>query len=270
MSSVGDQLRAGLALLRRDLRVAVSYRTRFLTQLLAVFFSLTLFHFIAQLVRVSTFPTPEAYFSFAVVGLISLQVLNSTLVTPPGALRQELVAGTFERLLVSPFGAVSSLVAGLVFPLLAALTTAVAMLAFAGLAFGVELDWSTVPLVVPVGLLGALSFAPFGVLFLALMMLSRQAISGATFLVAGISLIAGLYFPISLLPGWIRWASDVQPFTPAVDLLRHVMVGTPLHEALALELTKLVGFTTALLPLSVLLLAATIRHSRGRGTVLEY
>jgi ABC-type multidrug transport system permease subunit len=68
-------------------------------------------------------------------------------------------------------------------------------------------------LIVPVGLLGAFSFAPFGVLFLAAVLLAKQAISGATFVVAVISLIAGMYFPVSLLPAWIRWSSDVQPFT---------------------------------------------------------
>lgn len=270
MNALRAELGAAGAVVIRDLRITMSYRTRFATHLVSVFFSLTLFHFIAQLVRVSNFSSPDAYYAFAVIGLISLQVLNSTLMTPPGGLRQELVAGTFERLLVSPFGAVRGMLASLVFPLLYALTTSIAMLVFAGAVFGVRLDWGTLPLVVPVGLLGALSFAPFGVLFLALMLVTKQAAAGASFVVAGISLIAGLYFPVALLPGWIQWAATVQPFTPAVDLLRHVMVGSELHDHLWLELVKLIGFTVALLPLAICLLALTLRISRRGGTVLEY
>jgi len=57
--------------------------------------------------------------------------------------------------------------------------------------------------------------------WLALGLLVKQTVMGASFIVSAISLVAGLYFPISLLPGYLRWASDVQPFTPAVDLLRH-------------------------------------------------
>src|SRR5581483_11376153 len=90
MSAWRDDLTAGFAIVRRDLRITLSYRARFATHVLSVFFTLTLFHFISRLVRVSTFPTPDAYYAFAVVGVISLQVLNSTLHVPPGALRQEL------------------------------------------------------------------------------------------------------------------------------------------------------------------------------------
>src|SRR5581483_11822963 len=258
------------AIVRRDLRITLSYRARFATHVLSVFFTLTLFHFISRLVRVSTFPTPEAYYAFAVVGVISLQVLNSMLHTPPITLRQELVAGNFERLLVSPTGAVRGLLAMMVFPFLYALITALVMLVFAGVLFGVSLHWATLPLVVPVGLLGALSFAPFGILFLALVLVAKQGGAGTTFVVAGVSLVAGLYFPISLLPGWIRWLSSVQPFTPGVDLMRHVMIGTRLHEALWIELAKLIGFIAVLLPLAVWAVDGALRFSRRRGTILEY
>ncbi len=44
------------------------------------------------------------------------------------------------------------------------------------------------------------------------------------------SLVAGLYFPVALLPQWIRWASDVQPLAPATELLRWALVGQPLTD----------------------------------------
>jgi ABC-2 type transport system permease protein len=270
MTSLIEDLRGVGAIVQRDLRLTLSYRTRFVTHLLAIFFTLTLFHFISRLVRVTAFKSPDAYYAFAVIGLITLQVLNSTLQIPPGALRQELVAGTFERFVVSPMGAVRCMFAMMLFPFLYALATGLAMLIFAAVVFGVHLQWATLPLVVPAGLLGALSFAPFGVLFLATVLLAKQAVSGATFVVAGISLIAGLYFPVALLPAWMRWLSNVQPFTPAVDLMRHEMVGSHLHQALGVELAKLAGFTVVLLPLSAWALARALRFSRRRGTILEY
>jgi ABC-2 type transport system permease protein len=270
VSALAAELRAAGAVVQRDWRITISYRARFVTHLLSVFFSLTLFHFISRLVHVSSFSTPDAYYAFAVIGLITLQVLNSTLQLPPGALRQELVAGTFERFVLSPLGGVRGILAIMLFPFLYALASALAMLVFAGVVFGVHLHWETLALVIPVGLLGALSFAPFGVLFLAVVLLAKQAMTGATFVIAGISLIAGLYFPVALLPGWIRWLSDVQPFTPAVDLMRHAMVGSALRESLVVELAKLAGFTAVLLPLSVWALVGALRVSRRRGTILEY
>jgi ABC-2 type transport system permease protein len=269
MTSALDDLHAAAALVKRDWLIFASYRLRFLTQLLSMLFSVTLFHFIAKLVHVAPFATSEAYFAFALIGLVTLQVLNSTLHTPSGALSQELGAGTFERLLVSPFGAVRGMLATMAFPLLYALAIALAMLVFAGVAFGLHVDWSTLPLLFPVAILGALSFAPFGVLAMAMVLVFKQASNGVTFLVAGISLISGLYFPISVLPHWMRVLSEVQPFTPAADLMRHVVAATPLHESLASELAKLAGFPIVLFPLSVIALRLAIARGRRRGTILE-
>jgi ABC-2 type transport system permease protein len=261
---------AGLAVVRRDLQLAMSYRLRFFTQLLSAFFSLTLFYYISRLVTIGTFDSPDAYYAFAVIGLIILQIINSVLMTPPVTLRQELVAGTFERVVVSPFGPVGTVAAMMVFPFLYALVVGLVMLMFAGAVFGVDVEWATVPLVVPAAFVCVLAFAPFGLLLLALVLVAKQALGGATWIVAGISLIAGLYFPVALLPDWIEWASDVQPFTPAVDLLRNLLVGTDLPDPLWSGLLRIGLFAALLLPVSGYAVAVAVRASRRRGTIIEY
>lgn len=270
MNRVALDLGAGMAIVRRDFKLALSYRLRFFTQLLSGFFSLTLFYYLSRLVQVEVFESPDAYYAFVVVGLVILQVLNSTLATPPGAMRQELVAGTFERMVLSPFGPVGGAISMLIFPFLYALIMAIAMLGFASLAFGLEVQWTTVPLVVPIAVLGALSFAPFGILMLAMVLVVKQVAAGTTWIIAGISLIAGLYFPVSLLPDWVEWMSEVQPFTPTVELMRHLLVGTPLIDPAWLNLARMVGFAAVLLPGAIWVLRKAIRKSRRKGTIIEY
>jgi ABC-2 type transport system permease protein len=261
---------AAFALLRRDWIIFTSYRLRFFTQLLGQLFSLTLFYYVSRLVTVEPFNSPSEYYAFAVVGLVIVSVLNSTLSTPPALVRQELVAGTFERLYLSPFGPVGSLMSMLLFPFTFAMVMAVCMLILAGIVFGLDIQWDTAALAIPLGLLGAISFMPFGVLLLAVVLVVKQAVAGTTWVIAGISLIAGLYFPVSLLPDWVEWSSKVQPFTPATDLLRHVLVDTPLREDVWVSLTKLVGFTAVLLPISVWLVHRALAVGRRRGTIIEY
>jgi ABC-2 type transport system permease protein len=123
---------------------------------------------------------------------------------------------------------------------------------------------------VPIGLLGAVAFAPFGLLMAAAVVLFKQTNAGATFFITGVTLLAGVYFPVALLPDWIEWASSVQPFTPAVDLLRHVLVGTRLRDPAWVELAKLVGFTAVLMPLSLAALRGALSRSRRKGTIIEY
>ena len=261
---------AALGILQRDAALFMSYRLRFVAQIASTLFTLFLFFYISKLVQVDPFPSPEDYFAFVTVGLVIFGVLTSTLALGPATLRQELVAGTFERLVVSPFGAVAGVLAMLVFPFAYALLQGVVSLLLATLIFGLSLEWPSAVLALPVACLGVLAFLPFGVLVTAAVVVLKQAMAVGNFLVAGISVVAGLYFPVALLPGWIQWASEVQPFTPAVELLRHLLVGTPLESSAWVEIGKLALFAAVLIPASIWVLHQAVRMGRRRATIMEY
>ncbi len=270
MRSGAALLSAAGAIFKRDLLIFTSYRGRVFSTLFSAAVSLVLFYYISRLVRSDAVGTPDDYYAFVVVGLIIFGVLTSTMTTLVGTLRAELQAGTFERMVLSPFGPVRSIASLLIFPLSLSLALGLLSLVFAGVVFGLDLRWSTAPLALPVAALGALAFAPFGLAMAAAVVVFKQTNAGATLVITAITLLAGVYFPVSLLPDWSQWASDVQPFTPAVDLLRNLLVGTPLAHPAAAELAKLVGFAAVTLPMSVLLLQKALRHSRRRGTIIEY
>jgi ABC-2 type transport system permease protein len=261
---------AALAVVKRDVLVFRSYRLRFVGQTVAGLSSVAVSYYISRLVNVAPFREHDAYFAFAVVGLVIMELLFSTVGALPGRVRQELVAGTFERFVVSPFGATAGVVSMAVFPFVVALASATITITFAALVFGMPLRWETVPLALPVAIVGCLSFAPFALLGSAAVILVKQAQSGLSFLVTGISFIAGFLFPIALLPGWIQWTSEIQPFTPTVQLLRNTLAGTPIDGSLALAVIKIGLAAAVLLPLSCWVLAAGIRASQRRGTVIEY
>ena len=101
-------------------------------------------------------------------------------------------------------------------------------------------------------------------------LLAFKSALGAVWVVAGLSLLGGAYFPLRLFPSWIRWTSDVQPFTPTVDLLRHLLIGTRTLEPVWLELVKLVGFIVVLTPTSIAVVWLAVHWSRRRGTIMEY
>jgi oleandomycin transport system permease protein len=259
---------AAVGIFRRDLTVYLSYRWRLGTQYVGVLFSLAVFYYISRLVRVGEFPSPDTYFSYAAVGVIILQVLQSTL-DVPGSVRQELVAGTFERMAVSPFGPVAGILSLFLFPVVSAVVTMLVTLTLTATVFGVDASWSTVPAAIPVAVVGAAALGAIALLFAAMVVRFKQA-PGAAYVLAAISLVAGFYFPPSLLPWWLEWASDVQPFTPAVDLLRHLLVGQELEGSAWADVGKLVGFTAVLLPLGLAGLSLAVARGRRLGTLTEY
>jgi len=270
MSSAARLLDSVIAIVRRDAAIYFSYRFRALSQVLIALFSLTLFFYISRLVGGRRFPDPEDYFAFVVVGLVILQALTATLALVPHVLRTELVAGTFERLAVSPLGPAAAVAALTVFPVVSAFAIGAVTIMLATTLFGLSLAGTSALLAIPVAALALLAFLPFALMVAALVLISKQAGSVGNLVVVGLSLVGGVYFPPELMPSWIRWVTDVQPFTPALELLRHLLIGTATTDAAALQVLRLAAFALLVTPPAYWLLAAAIRVCRRRGTLIEY
>jgi ABC-2 type transport system permease protein len=255
---------------RRDLAIFRTYPLRPFSLLFSQVVSLTLFYFISRLVHSSEFASPQSYYAFVVIGMAALAVLTSCLVTPVMQLRQEILTGTFERFVLSPFGPVRGVLSLMLFPLLLAYATSLFTIAFAGVVFHLQLHWSTAALAIPIALLGAISFAPFGLLMATGTILFKQTRGGTTFAITLVTVISAIYFPTVLLPHWLRWLSDIQPFTPAVELMRHDLIGTGLSESVGVSLAKLVLFPAVMMPLMAWLLDSAVELARRRGTIVEY
>jgi ABC-2 type transport system permease protein len=255
---------------RRDLAIFRTYPLRPFSLLFSQVVSLTLFYFISRLVHSREFASPRSYYAFVVIGMAALAVLTSCLVTPVMQLRQEILTGTFERFVLSPFGPVRGVLSLMLFPLLLAYATSLFTIAFAGVVFHLQLHWSTAALAIPIALLGAISFAPFGLLMATGTILFKQTRGGTTFAITLVTVISAIYFPTVLLPHWLRWLSDIQPFTPAVELMRHDLIGTGLSESVGVSLAKLVLFPAVMMPLMAWLLDSAVELARRRGTIVEY
>lgn len=264
-----ENLDAALALLKRDWLTYSSYRAQLISTIFGLLVSLTLYHYLSQLVQVASFPSPNAYFAFVVVGMVILQILQSTLGIAQ-SLRGELVAGTFERLVLSPFGPIPAMLSMMIFPFVSSLVTSAILLMVAVVVFGIDLRWATAPLAIPLAMFGTGVFTAFGMLMAATTLMFKRAAGGVGFVLTLISLSSGLFFPIALLPGWVQVISRVQPFTATVDLLRNVLVGTPLPTSLGMELAKIGAFLLAMIPLSILGLQAALRYAQRKGTIVEY
>jgi ABC-2 type transport system permease protein len=256
-------------IVRRDAILFVSYRSQLVAQFLGPLFTITLFYYISHLLTAKTIHSPGGYFGFVIVGLVIVQILTISLGVMPVTVRQELVSGTIERFLVSAHGPINGIFGTMLFPLINAVFSGTLILVLAAVIFGLPLA-STAVLAIPVALLGTVAFLPFAFFLVALVMAFKQAAGATQFIVSGIAIVGGLYFPTTVLPGWIRWASDVQPFTPATDLLRHLIVNTPLVHPAGIELLKLVGFIAVLLPAGIMLLRSAIRYGQRTGTIVEY
>jgi ABC-type polysaccharide/polyol phosphate export permease len=131
-------------------------------------------------------------------------------------------------------------------------------------------NWPEVLLSPPAALLGAMAFAPFGLFAIAATLVVKQALTGVSIVLTLLAIFAGVYFPVRLLPDSIQWLSEVQPFTPAVELLRHLISGAPTSDPPLTSALKLALWAAVMLPASVWALERAVAYSRRRGTIIEY
>jgi ABC-2 type transport system permease protein len=258
------------AVIHRDAIIYFSYRGRAVGQVFVTLLSVALFYYVSRLVNVAAFPTPDSYFAYVVVGLAVLHLLTAVLAQLPTLLRGELMSGTFERLAMAPLGPAAGVVAMSIFPAAVALVTGTLTVCLAHFVFGLALAGWTCLLAIPAAVLAVASLMPFALVVAGVVLLSKQAGNAGQLVVVGLSLVGGVYFPPALLPDWLQWIADVQPFTPSLELLRHLIIGMPTETAPGLQALRLVGFTVIAAPLGYRVLVAAVGACRRRGTLIEY
>lgn len=95
-----------------------------------------------------------------------------------------------------------------------------------GLALMIDLPfrWSQLPGVVAVMAVGSLAFVGLGLIAAVLPVMSPERGAEATNILQGVLLlISGVYYPVSVLPSWIRPLSRLSPATYALEASRRLL-----------------------------------------------
>jgi ABC-2 type transport system permease protein len=232
VSEVSDRtvplaLTAAWAFLLRGLATYASYRVKLSMGLASLVLSLVTFSFVGKVVAqagpgfVARYGT--SYSSFAIVGLVVHSVASSGLHSFRTAVRREQLQGTLELLATMrlPFPALVAL-SGLGEMALTAVGGG-ALMAGAAALVGFELPFG--PGLVVGAALYALTMAGAGLASAGVVMVSKEGEPVSWLVGAAAGLLGGVYFPVDLLPGWLRALSGLLPTTHALTLARLSLTG---------------------------------------------
>lgn len=262
--------RAALLFAGRDLRIARSYRFPFLMTIAGTVMSLITFRFIAELVGdAAAVRETGDYFAFVVVGMVVAQVLDRTISGPSAAVRQEQVQGTLEVLTTQPVSPATLASGWTAYPLLEGMVTAIAMLLIA-FPLGLRLQGPDVLAAIPALFLSAVTFAAIGVLAAAFVVVFQQAGQLTRWLSAMMALISGVFFPVSLFPGWVQGLATLSPMTHALRALRASLLQGRGITAIGDELLALLAAALILVPLAIGALTLALDRARRKGTLSSY
>jgi len=262
------------AFVRRDLLVALSYRTAFLGDLLGLISQAILFYFVGKMVNDDEVPAyggqPTSYLAFAAIGIAVGVFLQFALTRVAAALRQEQLQGTLESMLSTPTAPGTIQLGLVVFDLLYVPVRTIVFLGVMTVAFDLGFEASGV---VP-AVLVLVALTPFvwglGVLGAAAILVLRKG-AGIAALVGGlVALGSGAYVPVDLLPGWVQSAAEWNPIAVALEGMRSSLLAGADWAATADDLARILPFSLAALVAGIAGFRIALRYERVRGTLGIY
>ena len=263
-----------LAFLKRDFSQALSYRLSFLLQIGGIFFSVAIFYFLSELFGSAIAPQLEAYggnyFSFVLIGLAFTGFLGLSLSSFAASIREGQVMGTLEIMLLSPTRLSVILLSSSLWSYLLTTLRVVLYLIVGAFVFGADLGNANIGGSLLVMLLSIASFTGIGVLSAAVVLIIKKGDPIALIINGASSLLAGVFYPVAILPNWLEPISSVLPLTYALDAMRLAMLqGHSIYE-LRNDILILLAFTFVLTPISFLVFRRALKRAKKEGSLIQY
>ena len=184
------------------------------------------------------------YIDFLVPGLLAMALSQSAVFGVAGTLVSWRERGIFRRLKVTPLPIGEFSVARVISHLLLALAQAAILLAVGWAFFGVHLGVNLAALV-PLVVAGALCFIAIGFLVGAVSRTQDAAAAIGNVITLPMVFLAGVFFPLTTAPGWLREVAKFLPLTYLANGLRDVAIRGHAIGGTLPDLAVLLGVTLA-------------------------
>jgi ABC-2 type transport system permease protein len=263
-----------LAFLRRDLQTQASYRLNFVMRVAGLVVSITTYYFISQIfgtaISRDLLEYTTDYFHFALIGIAFYPFVRISANSMAEAIGDYQSTGTLEVLFLTPTPILGTLVMSTLWKYSWAVAETLFFLLISTLFFRVHLNWYSLVLALPILLLVILANAGLGLLNAGFVLVTKRPSPLVPLLALLTNLLAGVYFPAQLLPGWLQVFSRLLPATYSFDALRRtILMGASLLEV-GHYLLALAGFAVVLLPVGLVALRLAVRWAKIDGSLSQY
>lgn len=267
-------LRTPLAFVKRDFLVAASYKTAFAADVLGILFQVTTFYYIGAVVGGGIAPAladyGHDYFAFLLVGIALMDFVHTSLNTFGLSIRDSQMTGTLEAVLLSPIRLPEMVIFSSLWPYLFTAFRFITYMTIGGLLFGLQISPDGIATALVVLLLTILCFAPLGILSAAVIMVFKKGawfqmlVNGASFLLAGVA------YPVEVLPSWATHISYYLPLTHSVNGMREALLNGRGLADVGDDLAFLAAFALVLMPLALWMFDLAVRRTKHLGTLTQY
>ncbi|MBC8481487.1 MAG: ABC transporter permease [Planctomycetes bacterium] len=213
------------AFIKKDFKIAVSYKLQFCFQFLQIFFSVTVIFFIGRMLGYSDDSMIFRkygcdYFSFAFVGLAVNSYLKAGLVNMTNDIRQTMNQGILEAMFATPTGYWWLLMCSSIWQFIFETFRVTCYFLVAIFIFNLELsnaNWSSALLIL---LLTVPVFLMLGLISCSILVVVKRGDPINWIFSSAGAILAGTMFPVSVLPLWLQKVSVFLPLTHSLEALR--------------------------------------------------
>jgi ABC-2 type transport system permease protein len=262
------------AFVRRDFLVGWSYRMAFFTDWISLLLGVVMFYFIGRMVNESALPsyggTRTTYLEFVIVGVALGAFISLGLGRVSAAIRGEQLAGTLESILTTPTAPQTVQLGSVVYDLIYIPVRTALFVLVVALAFGLDFQiGGALPATVAL-----LVFLPFvwglGIASAAAILTFRKGSGGVGFGVGILTLASGAFFPLTLMPDWIRRIAEVNPMALTIESMRQALIGGARWADVAPSLLAIAPMSAVALAAGMYAFRRALRREQRLGTLGLY
>ena len=253
----------------RDVRIETSHKAGFAFRVFAGLMGVPIFFFVARAVRgVGTVEGFGGYFAFVIVGLAVTAYMSLGIGTFTSSLRRSQTTGALELMVLSRTR-FSLILLFSSFP-----GYLLALLSFAGFigmgaVLGMDLTRVNVPLALLSLVLATAAFVALGLVAASVTFVTSGGNPVSWVVRAASVVLAGIFYPATVLPGPLRTVAEAIPLTHAAELFRRSLLTGDGVTELRHELLALLALTAVLLPLGLAACRLALRVARTDGSLSE-
>jgi ABC-2 type transport system permease protein len=262
------------AFVRRDFLVAWSYRFAFFSDWVNLILQVALFFFVGRLVDPRRLPafegTRPSYVEFVAIGIAISSFVQIGLSEVVTAIRTEQLMGTLESLLVTPTAPTVLQLGSVIYEVLYVPFRTALFLVLVSVLLGADLHLeglgpaagvvlAFVPVVWGGGMVGAAGVLTF-----------RRGLGLVGLGTILLTATSSTYFPVELLPGWLRLLARFNPITVALQAMRQALIGRAGWGDVLPAILTLAPAAAVSLGVGILAVRLALRRERRRGTLGLY
>lgn len=274
MTRVVSFIEKSLAFLWRDFINEASYKFAFFLQLVGILVSMITYFFLSKLlgdIGVSYLkPYGGNYFSFILIGVAFFSYLRISIDGISKSIREGQMLGTLEALLVTQTGIPTIIISSSLYSFIFASFKVAVYLLLGVFVFGVNMGNANFAGALLILFLTIISFSSFGILSASFVMVLKRGDPISSIFTSVSGILGGLYYPVSILPGWLQKLSYLLPVTYSLEGMRLALLQGYSIRALLPNIVALILFSIIMLPLSIFIFGYAVKRAKIDGTLTQY